>query len=448
MNIAPWDISAGEDKTTYTNTEVEFHGSANDTPSDTDDLLYTWDFGDGTKAFGMHVTHSYSRPGMYGVSFTVTDDNNASGNGMINVTVREPEIVWTIQNKWNFSTTIIGQDETLYFGASHELDDGSFLYHWYFGDGDHDEGRNASHLFTIDGRFHPLLVVFDGSQNTTVGLPTIEVVNRHPHAAINTSGLPGEPPWTVNESELLLLSKWDYPGTPADSPSDIGNLTYFWDFGDGNCASGKNVTHSYSKTGGYEVTLMVSDGKETSTAGIIIIVQNLPPTADAGLPKERTAALGEIVVLDASGSTDTPSDVYDLNYTWIIGNDTVHGMVVSYTFSSSGTFPVVLSVRDNDGAISEDTITFQVAKASEEEQEGMMNGPAWILLMIVIVFLGVILLLLSRKLVMPLEEVGEVGELVVEDTGGEVIVIREEIDTEMFKPPEENQATEPNGGER
>ena len=438
MNIAPWDVSAGEDKTTFTNFNVEFHGSANDTPSDIDDLLYTWDFGDGDKAHGMHVTHSYSRPGIYVITFTVTDDNNASGYGMINVTVREPEIVWTIMNEWNFSDTIISQDDTLYFSASHELDDGSFLYHWHFGDGYHAEGRNASHLFTMSGLFIPLVEIFDGVENTTQILPEITVLNNRPTAYVNHGS-----PWYVNESQDVEFNA----STSFDSPSDMDSLTYLWDLGDGTFEYGWNVTHSYSLNQGYIVTLMVSDGKETSTAGIFIIVQNLPPAADAGWPKERTATLGETVILDASGSTDTPSDVHDLNYTWIIGNDTIHGMVVSYTFTSSGTFPVVLQVRDNDGAISEDTITFQVSKPSEGELEGMMNGPAWILLIIVIVFLGVILLLLSQKLAFSRMEIGEVGGEEVEGMEGAEIATQKEIYNEMFKPPEENEAREPNGGD-
>lgn len=49
----------------------------------------------------------------------------------------------------------------------------------------------------------------------------------------------------------------------ADSTDEDGRIvSYAWDFGDGNTGSGKEVTHKYSATGSYQVTLTVTDDGE------------------------------------------------------------------------------------------------------------------------------------------------------------------------------------------
>jgi len=50
---------------------VTFTSAASD--PDGDDLLYVWDFGDGVKAGGESAVHTYTRPGTYNATITVTD---------------------------------------------------------------------------------------------------------------------------------------------------------------------------------------------------------------------------------------------------------------------------------------------------------------------------------------------------------------------------------------
>lgn len=55
---------------------------------------------------------------------------------------------------------------------------------------------------------------------------------------------------------------------------DEDNLTYYWDFGDGNIGTGININHTYSSTGQKTIQLWVSDGElqsENITISINII---------------------------------------------------------------------------------------------------------------------------------------------------------------------------------
>ena len=76
-NIAPVaDASAGEPYTGIAGEEITFDGSKS---FDIDGTIikWYWDFGDGTDGNGRITTHTYSNPGTYYVTLTVTDNRNA-----------------------------------------------------------------------------------------------------------------------------------------------------------------------------------------------------------------------------------------------------------------------------------------------------------------------------------------------------------------------------------
>jgi bacillopeptidase F len=92
------------------------------------------------------------------------------------------------------------------------------------------------------------------------------VTNLPPVAIIGgpTSGLVGE---TLNF------------GGSGSSDSDGRIVHYAWDFGDGATGNGITVTHSYSVTGSYTVTLTVTDDGGLTGQTTHIVQINPPPTA-------------------------------------------------------------------------------------------------------------------------------------------------------------------------
>lgn len=72
------------------NQEVTFDASKSYDPNG-DLLTYRWDFGDGTTAQGVMVTHSYSEPGKYQVTLTVSDGRGGTDKETVYINVAEPE---------------------------------------------------------------------------------------------------------------------------------------------------------------------------------------------------------------------------------------------------------------------------------------------------------------------------------------------------------------------
>ena len=412
-NMEPW---IGETNVTgmhYPGKPLQFSVTAYDSLSDVPSLKYTWDFGDGTISQGQNITHIFREAGKFYATVTVTDDNGDSDFESMRVVIADPEITSFV------SSSSIFQDETVFFDASHELDDGSFVYTWYFGDGTTVDWNETSHTYEKLGIFTPYLIIDNGIENVTLFMKEIVVINVIPTAQIVAEK------HQIREDESLLFDA----SNSVDSTSDIEHLSYFWDFGDGSKGSGMDVTHAFAEDGNYTVVLTVSDGKDTNTTQVEIEIDNVLPTANAGISKEREVTVGMPVILDASQSLDTESDIQELNYTWKIDDDTIYGEIVSYTFETAGSFPVILKVHDNNGAVSEDTLTFEVSKSSVSEEEETMNTISWILVVIIIVFLVVI-----GYMVHTIKDNELIREYIAEKEAEEAIVIEGVIDKESYKP--------------
>jgi PKD repeat protein len=175
--------------------------------------------------------------------------------------------------------------ETLSFSGINSADrDGRIVrYVWDFGDGAADSGVEVIHVYNAAGNYQVTLTVTDDGSLSDSATQTVQInelaPNLSPTAVISgpASGLVGE-----------MLS---FSGS-GSSDSDGRIVSYAWDFGDGTTVKGITMTHSYSATGSYTVTLMVTDnggltGQVTHAVQINPSESNPLPTA---LSQSPTAA--------------------------------------------------------------------------------------------------------------------------------------------------------------
>jgi uncharacterized protein (TIGR03790 family) len=146
---------------------------------------------------------------------------------------------------------------------------------------------------------------------------------------------------------------YNFNGSGSSDNTSVANYT--WNFGDGSYGYGVTPAHNYTSQGLYFVVLNVTNVFGLwSLDTVNITVNNVAPTADAG--EDLFDMEGMKIEFDGSGSTDTPSDVDTLNYTWNFGDGKYgYGKYPNHTYEDDGIFQVTLEVRDNDLATGIDT---------------------------------------------------------------------------------------------
>ena len=294
---------------------------------------YSWDFGDGTNANGLTVSHFYVENGTYVVTLTVMDDDGATNLASSTKTVlnRPPSALFTE----NATSVLTG--ETIRFNASNSFDaDGTIVsYYWDFGDGFTVTGLVANHAYTDDGTYTVTLTVTDNDGETDSCDATKTVLNRSPIASFTESAE------TVNVGEPITFdasSSFDADGTI---------VSYYWDFGDGFDAYAVVANHAYEADGIYTVTLSVEDDDgATAQMTATKTVLKAPTASFSWAPLLPT--VGESVTFDASASK--PNGGAIVKYEWNLG-DGGHaaGNRVTYAYALVGTYNVELKITDSEG---------------------------------------------------------------------------------------------------
>jgi glucose/arabinose dehydrogenase len=124
--------------------------------------------------------------------------------------------------------------------------------------------------------------------------------NRVPVAALSAAPTSGAAPLTV-----------DFDGSGSSDPDPGDSLTFLWDFGDGQTASGSSPTigHTYSSAGTFTASLRVRDNHDAVSVPATVQIQpgNTPPAPVVETPAAGARfRVGQSVVLH--GSATDPQD--------------------------------------------------------------------------------------------------------------------------------------------
>jgi len=131
------------------------------------------------------------------------------------------------------------------------------------------------------------------------------------------------------------------------------SLSYLWDFGDGNTATGLNPTHTYADNGTYTVTLTVTDPHGASdTDTLTVTVANVAPTVTLNAPSAAT--VGKAFSIQVSATDPSTSDTlagFTYSIDWGDGS-TRSGGRLSKKYSTPGQYTISVIATDKDGASS------------------------------------------------------------------------------------------------
>ncbi|MFN8255823.1 MAG: PKD domain-containing protein [Bacteroidales bacterium] len=164
----------------------------------------------------------------------------------------------------------------------------------------------------------------------------------------------------------------------AGSSDSNGTIaSYSWSFGDGATSALANPTHAYTAAGTYTVSLTVTDnegatGTNTTTATITAGSTNLPPIVNVNGP--YTGVAGTAISFSSAGSSDPDGTI--VSGLWNFGDGSTVANVTNptHTYTSAGTYTVVLSITDNRGATSTASTTATVSGGTPTNQPPVANA--------------------------------------------------------------------------
>jgi len=357
-----WSVVIEQVPTLWEDQAYIFTASVHGAPNDTvQGFSFSWDFGDQysnttnpdkvVQNGALSAGHTYTRLGIYTVGLSVSDSagniSSASTKATVVNVVPRPDV--KIERRSTF------EDEPITFDASGTQDSPSdlagLLFSWAL------DSEQASSFSSSKS----MVRTYPQAGTHTV---TLRVKDEHgvEVAKVMDFTVDDQPPLAI-VSETTTASEGkavQFDGRASvDTPSDMSKLTYSWDFGDGTVGTGPQPTHIFNGSGRFTVRLTVTDDDGASTWDqVIVTVQDSPPVAKASVTQ---VAGSDFVVLDASGSTDSPADTPYLIYDWKFDNQGLAtGKVVTHRFGSIGDHTVHLTVTDPSGQTGETDIPVTV----------------------------------------------------------------------------------------
>lgn len=372
-NQAPSAVIAASGTTGNAPFTLNVDGSAS---SDSDGTIasYAWDFGNGETATGATASTTYADEGTYTVTLTVTDDKGATGTTTRQITVNPtPNVAPTaVIRTVSASGTI---PLTVNLSATNSTDsDGSVVgYAWDLGNGTTSTAPTVQAVYTEAGTYTVTLTVTDDDGDTGVQQLEIEVSedpNLAPSAAFSTSPTTGVAPLTVS--------------VDGSGSEDIDGsiVSYAWNFGNGQNASGATASATYSLPGTYQVRLTVTDNRGATSTATETVTVSAPPNqspvaAVAASPNAGAAPL--LVRLSSAGTTDPDGSIS--SYAWDFGNGSTSTQPnPTAVYNTPGTYLVSLTVTDNEGATNIRTTTVTVGAVNQLPTASIvasaLTGPA------------------------------------------------------------------------
>ncbi len=287
---------------------------------------WSWDFGDGGVSNDVNPTHTYTTPGVYTVSLTLTGPGGQDTETKFDyITVTTPPPIA------DFSATPTSGFKPLVVDFR-DLSEGGPVTSWAWDFGDGSQATESFPIKTYDsaGTYTVSLTVSGpGGQDTLTQTDLITVIEPPPVPSFSGSPTSGQVPLDVSFSgeAVGLVTSWS------------------WTFGDGASSTEQSPTHVYEVPGDYTVTLTASGpgGMNTETkVGYIAAVFPPPVVNFSGAPTLGDAPLVVAFDVDVTGEVETLA--------WDFGDGgSSSSPSPTHTYTTPGVYAVTLTASGPGG---------------------------------------------------------------------------------------------------
>lgn len=225
----------------------------------------------------------------------------------------------------SFTYTHIDCDSVWFVPAS---TGSQYVYFWDFGDGNTSMSQQPTNTYASNGSFVVILTIQDTVANCFQSQTQVVNINCSTSCSIFSLFT-----YNMNPSNCEVL----FVGTATGGTPPY---SYFWDFGDGNTATGPNPTHQYPNNSTWTPCLTVVDAAGCDTTYCdFVTVSCTPPPCDAQFTYTYAACDSVIFFPVSVGSQYT--------YSWDFGDgNTSNDPNPGHWYTADGSYAVVLTLTD------------------------------------------------------------------------------------------------------
>lgn len=311
--FALYPINCPNNPVTFTNTSS---GSG---------LSYLWDFGDNSTSGAFSPTHTYTAPGTYTVSLTVTDFQGCDSTiTLVNyITIADPLISLTPD------TTFADCPPLLVNFTGNGLSPHPFsTWNWDFGDGGTSAGQNPSHIYVDPGSYTVTL---------TATAPSGCSASFTAPSLIDINGPTGS--FTIAPTSACPLVPLTFTATSATAK------IFTWDFNNGVLGSGQTTNYGYPASGVYLPLLILED-----SVGCVVVVPNSQPVTIQPVPQasfiQSQTTLCDTGTVAFTNTTVSTNPVTSISWDFGLGLGTSAQNNPSFFFGAIGNYDVRLIVEN------------------------------------------------------------------------------------------------------
>ena len=285
-------------------------------------VTYAWDFGDGESGSGPAVSHVYPSVGTYTAVVTASNSASAiSDTSIVTITVA-PVTGLTVIND---SPTLLGDPTTLTVTVA---TGDNVTYAWAFGDGASGSGAVVTHTYPNLG-FYTAIVTATNNINVITATSQVTITDGSITGLVATNTSP------TRLGSLTTLRATVTTGI---------DVTYVWDFGDGETGSGAVVAHTYPSVGTYTAVVTASNNFNSMSAQSVVTITDVP-VLGLSATNDGPTRLGQPTTFTANIVAGT-----NVTYTWTFGDGAIgYGRVVSHTYLAGGTYTAIVTARNSAG---------------------------------------------------------------------------------------------------
>ncbi|MEM3342492.1 MAG: PKD domain-containing protein, partial [Thermoplasmata archaeon] len=363
-------------------TQITFNGESS-FDYDGNIVYYLW-YVDSTSTvytIGPTLQYTFTEFRPYTIYLNVTDNNGASAWTSYTALVQNQPPVAFFRILTPEEERLKDTNITFDITGTSDYEGPIMSLEWRWGDGIVETTTNVNqtrfnHSYENYGNYTVLFIVTDNMGATSEYQATISIIpyNYPPVIVFTHTTMPAGGYYANTPINFSAYGSYD-PNDPVSGP-----LYYQWVFSDGPVYFTMNVSRTFTRYGNYSVVLTITDaqGARNTSAPFNFTVRNPPPVATIQIKygplqqisTEDTITVPNGTVYNLISLSYDPDGMQLSSITWTLNGENIgnSAYLEQRTFDRIGTMVIVLTVTDDLGLSSTDTLTVTVENLLPEPQ--------------------------------------------------------------------------------